>query len=144
MLRLRNEQLTIWDEALPAELRVLPEELAKVDSWLQDERFFQPYQEKFDRRLGRPSVPVDTFHRLMYLRFRHRLSYETLVREVRDSIAWRRFCRIPLDGRVPDSTTLVKLVHKYGPEVLDCLNEELVLKAKEKKVIRGRKLRVDT
>jgi len=123
---------------------LLPEELAKVDSWLQDERFFQPYQEKFDRRLGRPSVPVDTFHRLMYLRFRHRLSYETLVREVRDSITWRRFCRIPLDGRVPDSTTLVKLVHKYGPEVLDRLNEELVLKAKEKKVIRGRKLRVDT
>lgn len=107
-------------------------------------RFFKPCQEQFNQRLGRPPVPVDTFHRLMNLRFCHQLSYETLVREVRESIAWRRFCRIPLDGRVPDSTTLVKLVHKYGPDVLDRLNEELVLKAKEKNVIRGRKLRMDT
>lgn len=46
----------------------------------------------------------------MYLKFRYELGYEVLVDEVKDSIQWRRFCRIALD----------------------------------KKVIRGRKLRVDT
>jgi IS5 family transposase len=45
---------------------------------------------------------------------------------------------------VSDSSTLVKLVKKYGPDTLDQLNEELVRKAREKKVIRGQKLRMDT
>jgi IS5 family transposase len=49
-----------------------------------------------------------------------------------------------LGDRVPDSTTLIKLTHKYGEETVRSLNEALVLKLKEGKVIRGRKLRVDT
>jgi IS5 family transposase len=143
-LRGHRDQATLWDLIVPVDLLELPEELAKVDQWLDDERFFKPYLEKFNRRLGRPSVPVETFHRLMYLRFRHQLSYETLVQEVRDSYTWRKFCRIGPHQRVPDSSTLVKLVKKYGPDTLDQLNEALVQKAREKKVIRGQKLRMDT
>lgn len=101
MLRLRGGQLTIWDTILPAEVRELSAELAKIDALLDDDRFFKPYMKKFNQRMGRPTVPVDTFHRLMYLRHRHQLSYEALVREVQDSIMWRQFCRIPLDDRVP-------------------------------------------
>jgi IS5 family transposase len=33
--------------------------------------------------------------------------YESLCAEVADSISWRRFCRIPIDGRVPHPTTLM-------------------------------------
>ena len=44
--------------------------------------------------------------RLMFLKFRYRLGYESLCAEVGDSISWRRFCRIGLDGRVPHPTTL--------------------------------------
>lgn len=146
MLRLRGhkDQVTLWDFVVPVDILELPEELAKVDHWLDDDRFFKPYLEKFNQRLGRPSVPVETFYRLIYLRHRHKLSYEALVQEVRDSYTWRKFCRIGPHQRVPDSSTLVKLVKKYGPDVLDQLNEELVRKAREKKVIRGRKLRMDT
>lgn len=45
----------------------------------------------------------------MFLTFRYRLGYETLCREVSDSISWRRFCRIDIDGRVPHPTTLMKI-----------------------------------
>jgi IS5 family transposase len=31
------------------------------------------------------------------------------VPEVTDSISWRRFTRIPIDGRVPHPTTLMKI-----------------------------------
>ena len=37
----------------------------------------------------------------MYLRFRYRLGFEALCVEVADSLAWRRFCRVPLGERVP-------------------------------------------
>lgn len=74
----------------------------------------------------------------MYLKYRYGLGYETLVKEVSNSIMWRRFCRIPLSQKVPHATTLVKLTRRYGPEVVGELNRVLVAKAREKK------LRVDT
>lgn len=43
---------------------------------------------------------MEVYLRLMFLKFRYRLGNETLCREVADSITWRRFCRIPIDGRV--------------------------------------------
>jgi hypothetical protein len=33
------------------------------------------------------------------LKFRYRLGHESLCAEVSDSITWRRFCWIPIDGR---------------------------------------------
>lgn len=144
MLVLQNQQPTLWDCILPPELKQLPEELAKVDEWLNDDRFFAPYRQRFDTKIGRPTVPVQTYIRLMYLKFRYNLGYETLVQEVSDSIAWRRFCGISIDGKVPHSTTLIKLTKKYGDQIISELNKTLVQKAQEKKIIRGRKLQVDT
>jgi IS5 family transposase len=63
---------------------------------------------------------------------------------VADSISWRRFCRIGLDRSVPHPTTLVKLVRRAGPEVVEQLNAALVAKRADNKLLRGRKLRVDT
>jgi len=51
------------------------------------------------------------------------------VQEVSDSIAWRRFCNISIDGKVPHSTTLIKLTQKYGEEIISELNRALVQKA---------------
>ena len=45
--------------------------------------------------------------------------YETLVREVSDSLHLRRFCRIALTDRVPDESTIRKLVKRLGPEVVE-------------------------
>jgi IS5 family transposase len=48
---------------------------------------------------------------------------------VADSIGWRRFCRIPLDGVVPHPTTLMKLTTRCGSAAVDGLNEALLAKA---------------
>jgi IS5 family transposase len=143
VLRETDPQTTIW-ELLPEEAKRLPTELAKIDAYLDDERFVAPWRALFDRRLGRPSVPVDTLLRLLYLKHRYGLGYESLCREVADSISWRRFCRIGLDRPVPHPTTLVKLVRRAGPEVIEQLNQALLAKLAEGKLLRARKLRVDT
>jgi transposase, IS5 family len=136
--------LTLWEALLPEQARRLPAELAKIDTYLDDERFIAPWRALFDRRLGRPSVPVDTLLRLLYLKHRYQLGYESLCREVADSIGWRRFCRLGLDQPVPHPTTLVKLVRRAGPEVIEQLNQALVAKLAADKLLRARKLRVDT
>jgi transposase, IS5 family len=63
---------------------------------------------------------------------------------VSDSITWRRFCRIRLDGSVPHPTTLMKLTTRCGAAAVDGLNETLLAKAAEQKLLRTNRLRVDT
>ena len=109
VLRTVNDQPTLWDAILPAELLVLPAELGRVDGLLDDPVFFAPFAVHFDAQIGRPSIPMETYLRLMFLKFRYRLGYESLCREVADSISWQRFCRIPLGMRVPHPTTLMKI-----------------------------------
>jgi len=144
MLQVTTPDLTTWDTLLPEPARRLPDELARIDAYLDDERFIAPWRALFDQRLGRPSVPVPTVVRLLYLKHRYQLGYQTLVWEVGDSITWRRFARIPLDQPVPHPTTLVKLVGRAGPQVVEQLNTALVAKLAGDKLLRGRKLRIDT
>ena len=144
MFRTVNDQPTLWDSILPAELLVLPVELGRVDALLDDSVFFAPFAAYFDARIGRPSIPMETYLRLMFLKFRYRLGYESLCREVADSISWQRFCRIPLGMRVPHPTTLMKITTRCGDDAVAGLNEALLAKAATAKVLRTDKVRADT
>jgi IS5 family transposase len=132
------------DQVLPPQARTLSPELTAVDECLADDRFFAPYRERFQTLIGRPTVPVETYLRLMYLKHRYRLGYEMLIREVTDSLHWRRFCHLTLEAPVPHPTTFSKLTRKYGPDVVHELNRLLVQHAREWKLVRCRELRIDT
>jgi transposase, IS5 family len=144
MLRIRNDQPTLWKSILPPEMLRLPSELQRVDALLDDERFFAPFRAYFDATFGRPSIPTETYLRLMFLKVRYRLGYESLCAEVTDSIGWRLFCRIGIDGRVPHPTTLMKITTRCGSEVIEQLNEALLAKAAEGKLLRTGRVRADT
>jgi IS5 family transposase len=144
VLRTVNDQPTLWDAILPAELLVLPTELARVDALLDDPVFFAPFAAHFDARIGRPSIPMETYLRLMFLKFRYRLGYESLCREAGDSISWQRFARIPLGTRVPHPTTLMKITTRCGDAAVSGLNEALLAKAAAAKLLRTDKVRADT
>ncbi|MBI4678832.1 MAG: transposase [Elusimicrobia bacterium] len=118
MLQLNPKGPDLWDSILPEEARSLPDDLAHVDDLLRDRRFMEPFVRDFDERTGRRGVPVATYLRLMYLRRRHRLSYDALVGSVSDSIPWRTFCGIGCQDRVPSPNTLSHLTQKYGEETL--------------------------
>src|SRR3954470_4134553 len=144
MLRTRNVQPSLWESVLPEVCLRLPAELERVDAWLDDERFFTPFVPHFSARMGRPSIPMETYLRLMFLKHRYRFGYETLCAEVSDSISWRRFCRIDIDARLPHPTTLMKLTTRCGEQAIAGLNEELLAKAVEARVVKTGKVRADT
>jgi transposase, IS5 family len=144
VFRTVGDQSSLWESVLPEELLRLPDELARVDAMLDDSAFFAPFVPFFDPRIGRPSTPMETYLRLMFLKFRYRLGYESLCREVSDSITWRRFCRIPLEGSVPHPTTLMKLTTRCGSAAVEGLNEALLAKAADAKLLRTNRLRADT
>ncbi|EUA51186.1 hypothetical protein I552_2127 [Mycobacterium xenopi 3993] len=144
MFRTVGDQQSLWESILPEEVRRHPDELARVNALLDDPAFFTPFVPFFDPQIGRPSTPMETYLRLMFLKFRYRLGYESLCREVSDSITWRMFCRIPLDVSVPHPSTLMKLTTRCGSAAVDGLNETLLAKAAEAKLLCTNRIRADT
>ena len=144
MFRAVGDRPSLWESMLPVEVLRLPVELARVDALLDGPVFFAPFAGFFDPSRGRRSTPVETYLRMMFLKSRYRLGYESLCREVSDSITWRRFCRIPLDGRVPHPTSLMKLTTRCGSAAVEGLNEALLVKAAEAKLLRTSRVRADT
>ncbi len=144
MLRTVGDQATLWESILPAAVLGMPAELEQVDRLLDDPRFFEPYRAFFHERLGRPSIPIETYLRLMFLKYRYKLGFEPLCREVADSITWQRFCRIPLGGRTPHPTTLMKITTRCGAGTVDAFNDALLVKAAEARVLKTNRVRADT
>ena len=73
-------------------------------------------------RRSRSSV----FVRLMVIKQRTGWGYETLVREVSDSLHLRRFCLIVARRRVPDESTIRKLCRRLGAEVVEEIARQII------------------
>ena len=144
MLRLQTQRDELWDSLLPPGLRLMSEELKAVDAMLDDEQFLDPFRPRFPSRRGRQTIPMETYLRLMYLKTRYQLGYESLVAEVADSVSWRHFCRIGWGRNVPDASTLIKLTNGPCQGLVEEIHNALIKKLVEQKVLRGRKVRVDT
>jgi len=153
MLRLYNEQPDLWEATLPPELRGLPPELAAMDEILKDETFLAPFEEALNQKVkedvfswfeGRPSTFMSSYVRLMVLKFRRRWSYEDLLMSVNESVFLRRFCGYSISDRLPHDTTLIKLTGRLGEDFVKKLNEAVVEEAQERKITRGRRMRLDT
>ena len=130
MLRLSAGQVeSLFDLGLPVEVRELPADLAALDALLSDRALLEPVERAWDeaaRDVGRPTIPIERLVRLMVVKQRSGWGYETLVREVSDSLHLRRFCRIALTERVPDESTIRKLVRRFGAEVIDEITRAVI------------------
>lgn len=123
--------------------------LRTLDHLLDDDVIFQHVKADLVKahpqssRTGRHSTPVEVILRMLLVRRLYHWSYEETEHFVADSLVLRQFCRIYLEA-VPDDTTLIRWAHLVRPETLDQINERVVQLARERRVTRGRKLRVDS
>jgi len=148
MLTLVGEQVeSLWDEVLPVEVRELPDDLARLDRVLSDSLLLFPIARAWAqgaRERGRPSISMATFARLMVIKRRTGWGYETLVREVSDSLHLRRFCLIGIDQRVPDESTVRKLARRLGAGVLAEITRLVIEKAQRETRFTARAARIDS
>ena len=77
MLRLVGPQVEcLFDLGLPVEVRELPADLAAIDVLLADPAVLAPVAAAWDARaraLGRPSIPIERYVRLMVIKTSDRL-----------------------------------------------------------------------
>jgi IS5 family transposase len=123
--------------------------LARLDALLEDDGMFQAVKADLTRRrpktlvTGRPSTPVEVLLRLLVVRRLYGWSYAQTEHFVGDSLILRQFCRLGL-APAPDDTTLLRWAALIRPATLDGLLDHVVALARQLKVTRGRKLRVDS
>jgi IS5 family transposase len=150
MIKLRHQQPTLWAGFLAEEVDDLWEPWMRfADQLLEDEQLLetiyeaQAHRHERSRTFGRPQTPAEVALRMLLLKHVRNWSFEELEREVRANLVYRSFCRIGTE-KVPDAKTLGRLARALGSEVIRQLHERLVELARENRVVRGRRLRVDT
>jgi len=147
MLRSEAFADSLLDELFPEEVKVLSDELARVDALLDTPSVLLAFRRHWEHTAlchGRPSLPTATFVRLMWIKQRTGWGYERLMVQVSDSFQLRRFCRIPLGEEVPDESTVRKLVRRLGHQVVDEATRAVICEATTRRGFRPRALRADS
>lgn len=147
MLRDRYDPINLFD-LVPALSMELDPVLTQLDRLLDDDTLFQAVKADLARRFprtlsdGRPSTPVEVILRLLVVKHLYHWSYEHTEQWVSDSLVLRQFCRVYAEA-VPDDTTLIRWANLIQPATLKQLLDHVVDLARQLKVTRGRKLRID-
>ncbi len=138
---------TIWERVLPQLVHDLPDDLARLDEVLDAPEILRRFEQHWGRanlKVGRPSIAMATYLRMMVLKRRHGWGYERLVGVVADSFQLRRFCRISIMDEVPDESTIRKLTRRLGPELVDDLTRSAVRLAITERGFKARAMRCDS
>jgi IS5 family transposase len=149
MVRRQHEQRSVFEMILPDGEQLWDDTLRRIDMVLDDEELVDRVEDALaarrakSRTRGRRGTPAAVVLRLLVLKHLYDWSFADCEREVRGSLVYRAFCRIDCE-RVPDAKTLIRLAQVVGPEVCRQIQERLVALARQRQVVRGRRLRVDT
>ena len=147
MLTLEADGGCLIDDLLPEEVKLLSDELVRVDAVLDDPGVLAAIRGRWVHTAlghGRPSIPMATYLRLMYLKTTTGWGYERLMDQVCDSLQLRRFCRIAVIEEDPDESTIRKLTRRLGAEAVDDAIRAVITKAKAERGFRPRALRADS
>jgi transposase, IS5 family len=149
MVRRSHVQRSVFEVLLPDGEKLWNPVLRRIDEVLEDEELVEVVVEALERRRpgsrkkGRPGTPAEVVLRMLVLKHLYDWSFDECEREVRGSLVWRAFCRIDCET-VPDAKTLIRLSQALGGDTLKKILERLVGIARQRKIVRGRALRVDT
>jgi len=122
--------------------------LKELDQLLDDDTLYQQIRGDFGKRYrltlvhGRHSTPVEVLLRMLIVKHLHGWSYQETEEQVDQNLILRWFCRLYW-ADVPDDSTLIRWANTLQPETLHALNDRVVQLAKQAKVTKGRKLRLD-
>jgi IS5 family transposase len=150
VIELRRAQLNFAEGLIAEEVGELWEDwMRQVDEVLCDPELLSTVYEALVRRWpnsrtrGRRGTPAEVVLRLLLLKHLRNWSYAILEREVRANLVYRQFTRVGAE-KVPDAKTLGKLGVALGPQIIAKIHQRVVAIAQERRIVQGRRLRVDT
>lgn len=150
MIAARRLQRSFADGFITEEVTDLWEPwMRHADEALNDDQLLEIIQAELNKRCrksktrGRPGTTAEVVLRMLLLKHLRGWSYEDVSREVRANLVYREFTGVG-GGKVPDDKTMGRLARQMGSEAIETLHQRMVAIAVEKKVVGGRRMRVDT
>src|SRR5271166_867733 len=150
MIEARRLQRSFGDGLIAEEIEDLQETwMRHVNVVLQDDVIVSAVYQALahrhpnSRSHGRPGFTAEVVLRLLILKHVRNWSYAVLEREVRANLVYRDFTRVGAD-KMPDAKTIGRWGVALGPAVIKQIHDRVVQIAQARKVVQGRKMRVDT
>ncbi len=126
----------------------MDEQMAQMDRLLCDDKLFKLIEADLSKRYplstktGRKSTPVEVVLRMLALKHLRCLSYEKTLKNVKESLILRQFCRLYFNS-LPHKSTLIRCCHQISQETLKKFNQRLTQIARDLQITKGRKMRTD-
>jgi transposase, IS5 family len=150
MIEMRRAQMSFGDGLIAAEIGDLREDwMAHADAVLADQALMTTVYEALAKRhpnsrsRGRRATPAETVLRLLILKHVRNWSYGALERAVRANLVDRDFTRVG-GTKMPDAKTMGRWGTALPPQVIAQIHQRMGAIAKDKGVVEGKKMRVDT
>ena len=118
--------------------------LRKIDKHV-DLSFVNELTESFYcQNNGRPSVAPELFFRMIIIGYLYGIeSDRQLCEEIQFNLAYRWFCKLNLEDKVPDHSSLTRIRDRFGLEVFNIFFLEITEQCKEMGLVKGERVMTD-
>lgn len=124
----------------------MDEQMTQIDHLLCDDRLLELMSADFSKRYplssktGRKSTPVEMILRMLTLKHLRGLSSEKTIKNIKESLILRQFCRIYFHP-LPNQSTLLRWANTLSEKTLSQINQRLTQIATQLQITQGRKMR---
>lgn len=94
---------------------------------------------------GRASIDPELYFRMVLIGYLYGITSDSqLCEEIQYNLAYGWFCRLSLEDRIPDHSSMTRIRDRLGEAVFQQLFEKVVLLCQEKGLIKGESLMTDS
>ena len=98
----------------------------------------------YSQTQGRPSIDPETYVRMLLVQYLYDIDSDRgLCEELGYNLAYRWFCRLPLEESVPEHSSMTRIRDRLGEPVFEAIFQRVIELCKEKGLVKGRRLMAD-
>lgn len=118
--------------------------LRRIDRLLDLNFVRELTMELYSQNNGRPSIDPELFIRMLIITYFYNIkSDRRLCEEIGFNLAYRWFCRLNLEDKVPDHSSLTRIRDRFGEDVFRQVFERVVELCAENGLVEARELMMD-
>ncbi|CAM4437066.1 MAG: IS1182 family transposase ISLlo2 [Legionellaceae bacterium] len=94
---------------------------------------------------GRPSIDPEIFFRIMLVSYLYNIASDRqLCEELLYNMAYRWFCKLSLNDKIPDHSSLTRVRDRLGDDVFQAFFDSVIAQCNEKGLVKGERILTDS
>ncbi|MHB9148136.1 MAG: transposase, partial [Candidatus Amoebophilus sp.] len=119
--------------------------LSKVNKYIDLSFTHQLVISSYNSRHGRPSIDPEIFFRMLLISYFYNINSDRrLCQEVRYNVAYRWFCKLELEDKVPDHSYLSRTRNRFGEKVFEALFTTILILCRKHGLLESNSMMTDS